>query len=299
MTAAAAHVLSTLDPARAWAQWVEGRWPKWSTQCFMHSVGLPVLDASLVAPGGEARLGEVAQQFAAGLGVDRVMVRSDGGLETARYRRGGHTLPVPEAVDWCREVMRDGRAALLLEPTDRFTNELTAMLRIDRTSAPAGLGRLTVEVLGPGYDLADLARTGLRPQARIEVRNVRWDRPDDLWPHDVSFATDDSSHVDRRDGRLDFIATQSMGLTGATREERLRAAREWLLVRGADHLFREWDPVDSVRHLTDWVAAAARVVGGWGDRPWECLATGWSDLDGTRQVFWDVVEGGSKYGHHG
>ncbi|MGH3702658.1 MAG: hypothetical protein ACRDQY_25075 [Pseudonocardiaceae bacterium] len=133
-----------------------------------------------------------------------VMVRSDGGIETTAYQRGGHTLPVEQAIERAQDLLSHGRAVLLLEPTNRLTNRLTAMIRIDRDAPHGGTGQLTIEVLGPGYDLADLARSGVQPQARIEVRNIGWNRPEALWPHDVFATVVDASVATRLEARLDF-----------------------------------------------------------------------------------------------
>ncbi|WP_020391212.1 hypothetical protein [Kribbella catacumbae] len=294
----AAPVLSELSLAKCRRLGQDRRWPKWSTQCFMRSLGLPVLNACLIAPADRDQLASVVNSFARRLGTESVMVRSDGGVEAVSYRRGGLTLPVPEAIAWAEPALADGRAVLLLEPTNRFTNASTAMIRIDRSigKGPDG-GQLTVELLGAGFDLADLARTGLQPHARVEVRNIDWDRPEPLWPHDVTVTVVTLSDDDRIERRLDFVGRHCLPAdarsgTGTAAER----ARAWLWDQGYRDLFEPFDLASALRCLPDWHRDAFSIVAALPQEDWNCVATGWSDLGTGRQIYWDIVDGSHKYG---
>jgi len=83
------------------------------------SLGLAVLDACLVTPEAAPHLAEAVEAFARLHDSTAVMVRSDGGIEITTYQRGGHTLPVEQAVERAHELLSHGRAVLLLEPTNR------------------------------------------------------------------------------------------------------------------------------------------------------------------------------------
>lgn len=293
-------ILSRLTPAESRESARDRRWPKWSTQCFMHSLGLAVLDACLVTPDAAPQLTEALEAFVQLHDSTAVMVRSDGGIETTAYQRGGHTLPVEQAVEHARELLSHGRAVLLLEPTNRFANRLTAMIRIDREEPDSEAGQLTIEVLGPGYDLADLARSGVPPQARIEVRNIDWDRPEPLWPHDVLVTVVDACAAARLKARLDFIGAHCLpGPVAIDQATRIERARTWLLERGYGELFEPFDLTSALRHLPDWHRDAFSIATGIPHPAWTCVATGWSDLGTGRTVYWDIIEGRSKYGRHG
>ncbi|MGQ0773090.1 MAG: hypothetical protein ACT4NY_01505 [Pseudonocardiales bacterium] len=293
-------ILSLLTPAVCREMARDRRWPKWSTQCLMHSLGLAVLDACLVTPDAAPHLAEAIEAFARLHDNTAVMIRSDEGIETRAYQRGGHTLPVEQAVERADNLLSHGRAVLLLEPTNRFTNRLTAMIRLDRNAPHDGTGQLTTEVLGPGYDLADLARSGVQPQARIEVRNIDWDRPESLWPHDVVITMVDASRATRLEARLDFIGAHCLpGPVAVDKVTRVECARAWLSERGYGELFKPFDLTSALRHLPDWHRDAFSIAAGISHAGWTCVATGWSDLGTGRPVYWDIIDGRSKYGWHG
>ncbi|MGH3865600.1 MAG: hypothetical protein ACRDQ4_05570 [Pseudonocardiaceae bacterium] len=263
----------------------------------MHSLGLAVLDACLITPDAALQLADAVKAFARLHDSAAVMIRSDGGMETTEYRRGGHTLTVEQAVEHAHDLLSHRRAVLLMEPTNRFTNRLTAMIRIDREAPHGETGQLTIEVLGPGYDLADLARSGVQPHARIEVRNIDWDRPEALWPQDVFATVVDASVPARLEARLDFIGAHCLpGQAAVDKVTRVEHARIWLLERGYGELFEPFDLTSALRHLPDWHRDAFSIAAGIPQVGWTCVATGWSDLGDGRNVYWDIIDGRNKYG---
>ncbi|MDH6537975.1 hypothetical protein [Streptomyces sp. SPB4] len=134
------------------------RWPKWATMAVLHSVGLPTLNATLLRPGQTpTEIRTAARALAAALDTDRLMIRSDGGVERKQYYRGGNTFPVADIAQRAAPLLDAGRAVILAGPTNRFTNKLTVMVRMDRPG-PGRPGTFTLEGLGPGYDVADLTR---------------------------------------------------------------------------------------------------------------------------------------------
>lgn len=285
----------TLEESRRMAE--DRHWPKWSTQCFVHSLGLPVLDACLITPQRGRWLEDAVGVFAELHHSDSVMVRSDGGVEATTYPRGGHTLPLEQAIAWARRALSDDRAVLLLEPANRFTNALSAMIRLDRQGAAGSGGQLTIEVLGAGFDLADFARSGIQPHARVEVCNIQWSQPERLWPHDIRVTEVESPESVRIEARLDFIGAHCLppGVKsdGVGKAER---AREWLLEMGHTELFQEFSLASALRHVAKWHGDAYSIVHGFAYRQWRCIAVGWSKLGAGREVYWDVVDGGHKYG---
>ncbi|MCW2558384.1 MAG: hypothetical protein QOG18_2535 [Microbacteriaceae bacterium] len=290
-------ILSLLTPAESRQKALDRRWPKWSTQCLMHSLGLAVLDACLITPDTAPQLADAVEAFARLHDSTAVMIRSDGGIETTEYQRGGHTLTVEQAVEHAHDLLSHRRAVLLLEPANRFTNRLSAMIRIDRDAPYGETGQLTIEVLGPGYDLADLARSGVQPHARIEVRNIDWDRPEALWPHDVFATVVNASVTARLEARLDFIGAHCLpGRAALDKATRVERARIWLLERGYGELFEPFDLMSALRHLPNWHRDTFSIAAGIPHSGWTCVATGWSDLGDGRHVYWDIIDGRNKYG---
>ena len=295
-----ASLLSTLTEGELAA--ADRRYPKWATMCQLRRVGLPILDAVLLTPGQDHQALDAAiTALAAATGQDRLMVRSDGGAEARRYYKGGNTFPLADAVSKAAGLLEAGRAVILMEPTNRFTNRLTALLRMDRDSRGRD-GIFTVEALGPGYDVADLTRGGIPPQVTITAA-VDWPSYPDLWWSDLRMTTDtspDAEH-DRRRRRLARIAADILTDTGhltspsMTTGEQADTAEAWLRERGYDQLWRDYNIGAAVaQRIRRWFDDAFMIAACHPHRGWTCLATASSDL-GDRTIFWDIVDGSRKY----
>jgi hypothetical protein len=278
------------------------RYPKWATMCQLRRLGLPTLDAVLITPRQDhlALDGAVAA-LANATGQDRLMVRSDGGAETHRYYRGGNTFPLADAAAKATGLLKAGRAVILMEPTNRFTNCLSAVLRIDRDSRGRN-GTFTMEALGSGYDVADLTRGGIPPQVTVTVE-TDWSAYPDLWWSDLRMNTDMGlqAECDRRRRRLARIATDILTDTGqlaspsTTTDEQAAEAEAWLREHGYHQLWGDYDVALGVtRRIRRWFDDALMIALCHPRRGWTCLATAISDL-GDRCVFWDIVDGSRKY----
>jgi hypothetical protein len=274
-------------------------YPKWSTMCLLRRCGLPVLNAVLVEP-DQSRLAlrSAITMLTRATGATRLMVRSDGGIETKTYYRGGNTFPVAEVTHRAAPLLEAGRAVILLEPTNRFTNHLSALLRMDRVRGEAG--RFTVESLGPGYDVADLTRGGLSPQVTVTIDGVDWSRYAEPWWADLSILRDlaPTAEATRRRRRLERLAAHV--LTDHSQppdSSRADAAERWLRVNGYLGLFADDDPTMAVlRRTKTWFSDAFLLAAIQPRRGWTCLATAVSVLDDGRTVYWDLVDGTHKYG---
>jgi hypothetical protein len=299
-SAPSAVLLSTLTEGELLA--ADRRYPKWATMCQLRRLGLPTLDAVLVTPRQDhlALDGAIAA-LADATGQDQLMVRSDGGAETRHYYRGGNTFPVADAAAKAAELLKTGRAIILMEPTNRFTNCLTAVLRIDR-ECRGRPGTFTVEALGPGYDVADLTRGGIPPQVTVTI-DADWSAYPDLWWSDLRMSTDIGlgAESNRRRQRLARIATDILTDTGdltrppATTDEQAAKAAAWLQEHGYLQLWGGYDVALAVtRRIRRWFDDAFMIALCHPQRGWTCLATATSDL-GDRCVFWDIVDGSRKY----
>lgn len=160
------HELSALELDRA-----DPRYPKWATMCRHRLLRLPVLNAVLITPGEQdIHVAAAIEAIAEATGQQRLMLRSDGGTETRRYPRGGNSFPLDELRFKVPALLSQGRAVILLEPTNRYTNRMTVLLRMDRPEVGQA-GQFTIEALGPGYDVADLpaAVLALRLQSQPQT----------------------------------------------------------------------------------------------------------------------------------
>jgi hypothetical protein len=275
------------------------RWPKWQSMVLLRSLELPVLNACVVPPDLDAAMVRTAAHtLAAAIGTDRLMIRSDGGTERKQYYRGGNTFTLDQILSRAAELMADGRAVILAEPTNRFTNRLTVLVRMDRPR-PGQSGSLTLEALGPGYDVADLTRGQILPQVTGHLDDVDWDhyrRP--RW-HEWNISDDrrPGAEETRRRRRLERLATQALADTGQLEgTSGAGHAEAWLREHGYLHLFGPQPTRAALaRRTTRLFEDAFLLASAQPNRNWRCLATAFSVIDGPRSVYWDLVDGERKY----
>jgi hypothetical protein len=292
------QLLSELDD-RALARHVaHRRYPKWWTLCILRSLGHPVLNGCCIEPGqSDDTLQLAAERLSQAVRSSQLLLRSDGGVETARYYRGGSTFSMDQLLPRARELLDKGRAVILLEPTNRFTNRLSVTLRLDRPNRYSP-GTLILEALGPGYDVSDLSRGGLLPQITIVVNNVDWRSYESLWWSDlrVSVQIDPKSDYKRRQQRLDRLADHILPDLGELPHGSDKSAVEqWLRAMGYTGLWSAWDPLRLVASMRRWYEDAFVVGHALDTSDWQCLCLSASNLGG-RTVFWDVVNGQRKFG---
>src|SRR2546421_9335336 len=151
-------ILSLLTPRQLEFEARATHFPKWNTMCLLKLLGLPTLDAAFIPPGTERQIARsLVSYFASYIGKNTLLVRSDGGREAKAYPVGGNSLAVPDVVRLGLAQLADHRAALLLEPTNRFNNRRTVQTLIDPEQ------NMSIEILGPGFDVSDLTRGGVSP----------------------------------------------------------------------------------------------------------------------------------------
>jgi hypothetical protein len=295
------RLLHTLDGDELAAATADRRWPKWSTMCQLRLLGSPVLNGVCITPDANTtRLRTAIVALAEATGAAKLMVRSDGGLETRAYYRGGNSLPIDQVEPHAADLLAGGRAVILLEPTNRFTNQLSALLRMDRP-APGQPGAFTVEVLGPGYDVGDLTRGGIRPQVSISIVDVTWHRYDKPWWADLHVTRDLSQHAEhtRRRARLNRLAYHIRAVGGSTsfdEHDQASAAAQWLRAHAYLDLWQDADPtLRAVRSVPAWFDVAFLIAAIHPNRNWRCLATSLSDIGAGRVVYWDIVDAAHKY----
>lgn len=295
MCASVTFLLDELGEVELAREREQTRFPKWATACLLRSLGLPTLDCCLLLPESNAQSqAEAAERFACRHQTDRLLVRSDGGSEVRSYYRGGNTFGLSAAIRVCQELTLGGRAAILAQPTSRFSNRLAVNFAAERD------GRFLVEMLGPGYDVSDLNRGGVLPQVIIRVGGVVWDRYEPLQLSDlhVERLLSEQHELARRTRRLEVLGSEVLPALGETAPGGGAAEAEaWLRHRGFLHLWTPWEPPISLAYLR------ARyddmfIIGAWMFRHRGCDVVGCSasDLGDGRFVYWDVVDASTKFG---
>lgn len=275
------------------------RWPKWQTMALLHSLNLPVLNACLLRPGDStATLRTAAHILASATGTEALMIRSDGGVEKKQYYRGGNTFPIKEIAPRATGLLADGRAVILAEPTNRFTNRLTVLVRMDRPG-PGRPGSLTLEALGPGYDVADLTRGQIPPQVTAHLDGVDFTHYQPPRWHEWKITGDRCAGGEdaRRTRRLKRLAAQTLvdggHLDGEVGAEQAEA---WLRQRGYLQLFGPQPTREALAKRAHRLFEDAFFLArSQPNRNWHCLATAFSVLQEPRTVYWDLVDGERKY----
>ncbi|MFE7132434.1 hypothetical protein ACFVIM_16405 [Streptomyces sp. NPDC057638] len=299
MTTYLPRPLHALTAAELEAAAKDRRWPKWQTMALLHSLRLPVLNACLVRPcDSAATLRAAAHALATAISARTLMIRSDGGVEKAQYYRGGNTFPTEEIGPRAARLLSDGRAVILAEPTNRFTNRLTVLVRMERPG-PGRLGSLTLEALGPGYDVADLTRGHIPPQVTAHLDDVDFTHYQPPRWHEWKFTGDQCPGGEdiRRTRRLERLASQTLTdgghLNGEVGSEH---AEIWLRQRGYLHLFGPQPTRAALaRRARQLFEDAFSLARSQPNRNWHCLASAFSVFAEPRTTYWDLVDGVHKY----
>lgn len=294
-------LLSELNSYELAEQAEDRRYPKWSTLCLPRLLGHPTLDAYCIHPGDDHRaLEQAVSNLGKKLGVDRLLVRSDGGIELVSYYRGGNTFALDRGFSEAVGLLAINRAVILMEPTNRFTNRLSVNLLIDRK------GVLIIEALGLGYDVSDLNRGGILPQVIVCLEGINWVHYEDVWHSDfqVTLNLEEEQEQERRQRRLSRIANHILPVIGQLRSDDACAAvseaKRWLETRGYLGLWERWIPPTRFDQLRRWYEDAFMIARylqgkGWGDY----IVCSGSVLGDGRLVYWDIVDGSRKFGARG
>lgn len=289
--------LSSLNPDALWTEFEVGQYPKWSTACLLRSLDIPVLDALFVAPSTSPSVAcEAAREFASLHSQERVLIRTDGGVESGDYIRGGNSPTIEQATDIIPSVIAKDRALVLTIPTNRFDNRLAVNLGLD------GDGKFRIEVAGPGFDVSDLNRGLITPEVIAHVAGVDWfDFRKPSYPF-CSIEYPDVDPQQRRKRRLRRTAQELLprfGVTQASDDERSPVlwAKEWLERNGNTGLFEKPRPDLSFLDVCRLYETAFMIGIAYRTKSrWSHLSVSLSDLgDPHGVVYWDVVNPSRKF----
>jgi len=267
-------------------------YPKWSTLCALAAIKAPCLDAVWVPPtSSKAEIFKFASAFIRKHGLARVLLRSDGGIETTGYLRGGNSYPWKEAVEIATQVSANGRAVLFMEPTCRFNNKMSINCLVSKPDV------LHLDILGGGHDVSDLNRGNVLPQMMITLNVSSWDHFETICRADIIATSANGNDEARVSKRLENMARHILPAIGVSVEgEPLAFAEQWLRTQGFDELWASGPPIvtlSSLRNLYEVCFFAARHVSE--SRSWTDLCLSYSLLE-DREVWWDIVDGQRKYG---
>ena len=136
---------------------------KTTSMLWMHALGLRVLLGVVVSDWSKASANAV-NGFARAGRFSELLLRIDMPHKRWTRRRGGYTLPLAKVPDAVKELKREGMIAVLLEPFPPYSDEysLAGVTAADQE-------KLTIEVVGAGFDASDILRSDLQPHERWEA----------------------------------------------------------------------------------------------------------------------------------
>lgn len=136
---------------------------KTTSMLWMHALGLPVLDGIVVSDWSKDSAHAV-RRFARAGGYSRLLLRIDKRHERWTRRRGGYLVGLADLPNTVKQLQLEDMIAVLLEPASPYGDRYS----LAGVTVP-DQEKLTVEVVGPGFDASDILRADIQPHERWEV----------------------------------------------------------------------------------------------------------------------------------
>ena len=143
------NLLSALDSVRGCL--------KTTSMLWMHALEIPVLSGVVISD-WSATSAEVVHRFCEKHRVSELLLRIDKRNDRWTRRRGGYLVRLSEVPATVKELKREGRIAVLLEPASPYADAYSVAGITDPVQR-----NMTVEVVGPGFDASDILRGDIRP----------------------------------------------------------------------------------------------------------------------------------------
>ncbi len=256
-------------------------------------LGLPTLQGVILddwSPQVDMRV----REFAANVGADALLLRSDRAPETGDYPPAGDIWPVEELRDVAVRFLQRGRVLFLLEPRSRFDDLYS--LSIGFRSAM----NVYIEVVGPGFDASDLKRGDVSPHEWLEVALLAHDRVPGIESHSVVTSRAYRRSWDERLAKVGRLVAGEYPATTRPAEEAARVGERWLQEKGfrllLDHRAK-YKPIPpqllnlSLEQCRGLPAALARL--GLGDQPF-IVSLSFVARD-AGPIYWDIVWPSKKF----
>jgi hypothetical protein len=293
MSGSGAIRLSRLSPdvSADWLDWLDG-FHKAKSVVELRLLGLPTADGVFLKHwSDEARLAMC--EFAIDHGCASVLFRHDRRRETHLAPRGGYLVPLQLVESETIRFACDSRLVMWLEPLCPYCDQYSLNALFDWTN-----GRLTIEIVGPGFDAGDLNRGDTSPHETYVFPLSRQGRlPLRAMPSHYARVSESeySCSVHRR---LCKIGRLSLGNTAATAEDlpetMLLELGRRIAETGSHVLARSMNayapiPSSSLSTFLSFISLLNRESLG------SLSVVSGSFVQGGRLVFWDITRASSKY----
>jgi hypothetical protein len=144
---------------------------KFASMIWIRALRQPILDAVIVKR-WSMEAGRAVSSFCHRHGCDEVLLRIDTLNKRWSERRGGYIIPGSKVRSVLRDLNSDGKIAAFLEPASPYRDRYCLAAITDDKQE-----KVTVEVVGPGFDASDLLRSDSLPHERFEAFIPRNSRP--------------------------------------------------------------------------------------------------------------------------
>ena len=283
--------LSTLSPGNLWLEFLRSPYSKWGTLCLLRYLGFHTLDALFIHwTTSEVMIREAVTTFTSALGFDKVLVRTDAVKEEGAYPRAGNTISTDRAIRFLLQLKTTHRVAILMHPTNRFTNRRAIVLHM------LAAGEFRIEVLGPGFDVSDLNRGLVPPELSVQITNINWETYDPPHPLFVTRRTNPVGTL--RKIRLQRIGAELLPAMGIKPSGPPHVfAEAWLRENGFFGLFEDSRPTLTYRKIQKLYDVAILIGSAYRRKSnWDSLVVICSDLgNGSGLIFWDVLNPMEKF----
>jgi hypothetical protein len=136
---------------------------KTTSMLWMHALGIPVLSGIVVDDWSKPAASAV-QRFCRTRRFSHLLLRIDKKNERWSRRRGGFLIPLSTLPSTVKELRREGRIAVLLEPASPYADQYS----MAGVTVPEQR-RMVVEVVGPGFDASDILRGDIQAHERWQL----------------------------------------------------------------------------------------------------------------------------------
>jgi hypothetical protein len=136
---------------------------KFASMVWIRALRGPILD-SVVVKHWSLDAGRAVKDFCDRHACDALLLRIDTLGKRWSDRRGGYILPASKARAVTKELNTEGRIVAFLEPVSPYCDRYSLAAITDNMQE-----KMTVEVVGPGFDASDLLRSDSPPHERFEA----------------------------------------------------------------------------------------------------------------------------------
>ncbi len=136
---------------------------KFASMVWIRALRQPILDGVIVQR-WSVDAARTLKGFCDRHGCDEMLLRIDNLNKRWSERRGGYIVPSKQVSRVVKELRNEGKIAAFLEPLSPYRDSYSLTAITDSTQQ-----KMTVEVVGPGFDASDLLRSDSPPHERFEV----------------------------------------------------------------------------------------------------------------------------------